>query len=284
MRRGLAGLATAAACVLLLAQSAFAAGSLTVTVGSHVGVVKQPLSVTVEGFANGSDELYVFAAAAAPEECAVDPDAETVHPGDISTLSDYGAHEYSNATAGEAVDAGEFERSYTFAPWGGSESFDICVYLDAAPEATPDAQAQTSIAIPEPGPVTAPYLNEAVKEFSPVAIEEGLRREREREDEREQREREKAESERLPGSEEAKPEPPLTPSAEQAEHCLVPELLGHSLAGVRAALRRGDCRLGAVRWPGHRTAGLVVVRQSAPRGRRLPAQATVAVVLGQRRR
>lgn len=267
--------------MLLPVQSAFATGSLTVTVSSHIGVVGVPLSVTVEGFANGSDELYVFAAVAAAEECAVDPNVETNHPGEISTLSDSGVREYSNAAEGEAVDAGEFKHSYTFAPWGGYRDFVICAYLDVAPEAAPDAHAQTSIAIPEPGPVKAPYLNEAVKEFSPVAIAEGQRKERERE----QLEKERAEREHppLPPSETTSDEPPPAVN-DSTKRCLVPALHGRTLVDARAALKRADCRLGAVKRPIRARGRLVVVRQSVRSGSRRAADAAVAVVLGRRSR
>jgi hypothetical protein len=270
-----AGLATTTACVLLSAPCAFGGESLKITVGVDPAV-GQPLSVTVEGVANGFEDLYVFAATG---ECAADPYDEATYTFEVSTLSGPGEHRHGVAE-GEAVAAGEFKRNFTFSPWA-EKSYVVCAYLDAAAEATPDVRAKATFMIPNPEPVKAPYLNEATNEFSPVAIAEGLRKERERE----QLEKEKAEREHppLPQSETTPGEPPLAVN-HSVGGCLVPALRGRSLADARAALKRADCRLGAVTRPRRARGRLVVVRQSAPRGSRLAADAAVAVVLGRQLR
>ncbi|HVR04877.1 MAG TPA: hypothetical protein VMS02_02470 [Solirubrobacteraceae bacterium] len=276
MRRYLlAGLATTTACVLMSAPCAFGGESLKVAVGADPAV-GQPLSVTVEGVTNGLDDLYVFAATG---DCAADPYDEATYTFEVSTLSGPGEHRHGVAE-GEAMAAGEFKRTFTFSPWA-EKSYVVCAYLDAAAEATPDVFAKVTFVIPEPGPVKAPYLNEATKEFSPVAIAEGQRKERERE----QLEKEKAEREHPPppASEMPSGEPPPAVN-DSTKRCLVPALRGHSLNAARAALEHADCRLGAVKRPRRAQGRLVVVRQSAPRGSRLAADAAVAVVLGRRSR
>jgi len=273
--RLLAGLATTTACILLSAPCAFGGESLKVAVGADPAV-GQPLSVTVEGVTNGLDDLYVFAATG---DCAADPYDEATYTFEVSTLSGSGEHRHGVAE-GEAAAAGEFKRTFTFSPWA-EKSYVVCAYLDAAAEATPDVFAKVTFVIPEPGPVKAPYLNEATKEFSPVAIAEGQRIERERE----QLEKEKAEREHppTPESETTPVEPPLAVN-DSTKRCLVPALRGRTLADARAALKRADCRLGAVKRSGRAGGRLVVVRQSVRSGSRQAADAAVAVVLGRRSR
>jgi hypothetical protein len=76
---------------------------------------------------------------------------------------------------------------------------------------------------------------------------------------------------------------------ERAEHatapappCVVPALAGHSLHGAKRLLVGAHCRVGHVTVRRHSRETLVVVHQSAARGRRLVSGAAVAVVLGAR--
>jgi subtilisin-like proprotein convertase family protein len=82
-----------------------------------------------------------------------------------------------------------------------------------------------------------------------------------------QREREASEREHAPAA---------------AAPCVVPALSGHSLLGVKRLLIRAHCRLGHVSLRRHGHRSLVVVRQSAARGRRLAGGSAVAIVLGVR--
>lgn len=74
--------------------------------------------------------------------------------------------------------------------------------------------------------------------------------------------------------EQAAPTPPAP--------CVVPALSGHSLLGVKRLLTQAHCRLGHVSVRLHDHKSLVVVRQSAVKGRRLAGGSAVGIVLGVR--
>jgi hypothetical protein len=75
-------------------------------------------------------------------------------------------------------------------------------------------------------------------------------------------------------------EAPAAPIAVVAS-CVVPTLHGERPRGARLALRAADCRAGRVSRPPHTGRGpLVVVGQSPPSGRTLPAGSRVALRLG----
>jgi hypothetical protein len=274
MSRRLVGVAVVCICVLALtATGALGAESLKVAVGADPAV-EQPLGVTVEGVANGLDDLYVFAATG---ECAPDPQEEASETFEVRSLSGAGAHAYGVAE-GEALGTGDFERSYTFTPWA-PEDFVLCAYLGEGSSAPPGARAQASFALSGAGIVKAPYLQEAVGEMKQITVEHSQQEQHERE----QRQREKEERERIPPTEQLHAEPPRfvpPPTIDSRKKCVVPTLEGLSLAKARTALRHAGCRLGAVTRRGHPRGALVVLRQSARHGSRVRAGAAVAVVLG----
>ncbi len=73
-------------------------------------------------------------------------------------------------------------------------------------------------------------------------------------------------------------------AAAKALRCVVPRLVGDSLAAARRALDRAHCRLGKVSRPRAHLGALVVARQGARGGRKLARGAKVAVTLAPMRR
>jgi hypothetical protein len=70
------------------------------------------------------------------------------------------------------------------------------------------------------------------------------------------------------------------PGSGGAMHCVVPTVVGKTLAKAKSLLERAHCRLGAVTAPKHRKATKLLVRVSIPkRGTRLPRGAKVKLVL-----
>ncbi len=65
----------------------------------------------------------------------------------------------------------------------------------------------------------------------------------------------------------------------RSPRCVVPSLKGDSLTQARRALDRAHCSLGKLSEPRRYHGPLVVVKQSAQSGRRLPADASVALIL-----
>jgi glucose/arabinose dehydrogenase len=74
------------------------------------------------------------------------------------------------------------------------------------------------------------------------------------------------------------PPAPVPPRAPAAAHCVVPKLVGRSLARARSALANAHCRLGRVKWVYSRMPKGAVRTQNPRAGRRLVARAKVAVV------
>jgi hypothetical protein len=89
-------------------------------------------------------------------------------------------------------------------------------------------------------------------------------------------ERAKQEQERA-AQEAARPLAPAVPAARPP--CVVPSLIGHTLAGARRLLTQAHCELGHITYPGARRGRLRIAKQGHARGSRLSPNAAVAVRL-----
>lgn len=224
--------------------------------------VREPIAVTAKGDSDGTLRLFLFADEQR-RPCAATPSLE--QPGSRE-LTPYG---------GEALSAGEFSRTYSYTPQ--VQIAELCAYLDDSASATPAVTAGTpepvreyleSESEAEPVGTSTGELPGAIK---PQPVNEQLMREYWARVEREQHEREHAAA--------AGPVRVRT----TVPPCVVPRLRGHTLAGARRALRVAGCSLGHVR-RGRARGTQVVVAQALAAGRVLQGGASVAVVLGPRRR
>jgi hypothetical protein len=257
---------TFTACALAIAAPATAQSESLKISAPGTQAVGQPLTITVNGVADGSHRLYVYA-----DEgrfmCASDPYHEYYKRPLTVALS---------GAEGEALAVGNFDKTYTYTPTFQLPTF--CAYLDDTPYDTPDVAATASDPVNE-------YLESHEEAQStgsrtgvlPGAIEplpvnpqtEKEYWERVQAEARQRREREQA---RQP-----------TDGHAIALRCRVPDLRGHTLSAARRALRAAHCKLGSVtiRHGGH--GELVVTAQSPAHGRRLRNQTAVSVTLGRRR-
>jgi hypothetical protein len=80
------------------------------------------------------------------------------------------------------------------------------------------------------------------------------------------------------------PAPPVAVTPPNAQGCVVPSLIGHSLGGTRRLLAAAHCTLGRVKVAQRKHGALVVARQSPGRGRHLGPGAAVVVTLAPAKR
>jgi hypothetical protein len=141
----------------------------------------------------------------------------------------------------------------------------------------------------------APMAAQAFTPEAPPALVESIEREAKEAAERHQQDvaqqereaQERAAKEAQQHETEAK----ARQAAEEAERerevaqsvvCVVPALKGDSIARARQALLHSHCKLGRVSKPPRSHGALVVLKQSAPHGKKLPREAVIAVTLGPR--
>jgi hypothetical protein len=254
-------------CWIALGVSSPALGeSLKVTTPGSESI-RQALTITVSGVADGAHSLYVYA-----EEdrssCAPNPAEEYDEGRSLVVLSE---------PEGDPLPSGSFAKTYTHTYPHELPVF--CAYLDDTPFDTPDVFATEADLVKEygehaeesqptgsgtstlPGAIEpAPVNLQLEKEFREhIASEEAERRVRAQE----------AQSKGQP----------------QPAPCVVPSLRGRSLSAAKRSLRGAHCALGNVTMPArakHRT--LVVIRQGQPPGAKLPGGATVRITLAAPRR
>jgi hypothetical protein len=256
---------------------ALAAESLTLSLGPKP-TINKPLSITVEGVADGAHRLYVYAESGG-EQCASDPYEEySERLGEVALSS----------KDGDPLGGGSFSKVYTYTP-EANNVYGVCAYLDDAPSDPPDAAGGAYFTIPS-GLVEAPYLHnpQRQQELKQIAVEAEQReraqvKEREERELQERRAREPASDSDEPGRQAREEEERETREAGE-ERCIVPLLKGRSLAGARTALSKAHCKLGRIGMPRKHYGALVVVTQSPAPGTKLPLGATVAVTLRPRRR
>lgn len=252
-------------CAAALASSAPAWGEetlkLTTPLSESTG---EPLAVTVSGIADGSHRLYVYA----DEDrsgCAPNPAEEYAHGGRVVVLSEL---------EGDALSSGSFSKTYTHSYTYQLPIF--CGYLDETPFDAAD------VAATEADPVREYLENEQQTQpagsssaTSPGAIEPAMGNPQLA-----------AELlERLGHEEAERATHAQHPGVPQPLRCSVPSLTGHSLNAAKKALHRAGCKLGRVRTAARATHGAhLVIRQSQPRGTKLPAGAAVGLTLSARRR
>ncbi len=135
------------------------------------------------------------------------------------------------------------------------------------------------------GPVTAPYLGPANEQFRAQVVEPQAQRHKAKEQE-EQKAREAAASytaEQAALKHRQEANEAAARQAGKRPSCVVPSLKGDTLVAARRSLVNAHCRLGKVNRPAYRGSALRVISQSTQHGKRLPARATIAVVLGLKR-
>lgn len=152
------------------AAPAFAgAESLTITIPNAITVGK-PGKIAVAGVADGSHRLFVYVDEAG-RKCESNPAAESTR---VSTTA-------LSSVAGEALEAGQFERTFTFLPRGLEARF--CAYLDETGVGAPDvlvgktedpvteylenetlAQPSETRTFAGPGAIEPRYVNQQVEE------------------------------------------------------------------------------------------------------------------------
>ncbi len=135
------------------------------------------------------------------------------------------------------------------------------------------------------GPVTAPYLGSANEQFRVQVVEPEAQRQKAKELE-EQKAREAADAytaEQAALKQHQEANGVAVREAGKHPACVVPSLKGDTLAAARSALVKAHCRLGRVSRPAYRGSAPRVISQTARHGKRLPAGASIAVVLGSRR-
>lgn len=238
---------------------------LTTPLSESIG---EPLTITVSGVADGSHRLYVYA----DEErsgCAANPAEESHEAGRLVVLSE---------VDGELLPSGAFSRTYVHTYRYQLPVF--CAYLDDTPSDTADAVAtgpdpvREYLEHEEPAEPTGTRVGTLPGAIEPAPVNPQLEREFYERLTREQAERIRAQ--------EAKSQVQVQPPPAQ---CVVPSLRGSSLNAAKRVLRRAKCKLGRVSRPARAAHGaLLVMRQSQPRGRKLPAGTPVAVTLAARRR
>jgi hypothetical protein len=243
--------------------------------------VGKPMTVTVEGTADGLHRLFVYGEDPWEGGCATWPYAEQGLK-DVVTLA---------GAEGDALDAGHFFRSFVVIPASGS-AYTVCAYLDATPSGNPDAFEYGCYVIP-----ATPTNNvNCYRSYAPwwvaagaaegareqLARAEALRKSREEAIARQARE----EAERRQAIEavarKAMQEAERKANEAKPKRCMVPRLRRHTLAGVRRLLRDADCRLGRVTTRHHGHGTLVVKSQNPQHGKTLPEGSAVSIVLGLR--
>lgn len=289
--------------VCVLAHSAIAHAESEVALGSTESIslevpneraVGEPMTLTVEGTADGLHRLFVYGEARVGGGCQAWPYKMQTQQG-AATLT---------SAEGEPLNAGHFSASFVVVP--ASEHYGVCAYLDTAPSANPDVAAYGCYGIPThisrfPEVENVPNCLMGYTAWWVLeSLENGAK---EREQKAEAAEAQLRQREALEASERrAHEEIAATRAQEEAEaaareekqeakgfavadlvpyHCRVPALRRHTLAGVRHLLRRSAFRLGRVTTH-HGPGTLVVKRQSPKRGTTSLCGSAVSIVLGSR--
>lgn len=255
--------ATLLASVLLLvpfvAPGVASAEALTITIEPLKPEQQygEPIGIGISGTADGLHRLFAFAAPS-DDTCPYSRPGEAGFPTSMTWLS---------PEDGVPLGAGPFAVKYTFTPYVG-EGSPVCAYLTDSMSDLPDASAFAQLDLG----IRAPYLQKASEGMRQLTIEH----EQLLEHEAAERRREQEERERRPASELVK-ESPL----KAAVHCVVPQLVGHTLKIARSLLAHVHCRLGKIGKPthSHGKARLVVSHQGRRRGAKLPAGTSINIQL-----
>ena len=229
--------------------------------------VGMPMTLTVEGTADGLHRLFVYGEAAG--RCETWPYQEQTQKGVVALTGSEGA----------PLAAEHFSKSFVVVPAAG-EWYGVCAYLDTTASTNPDVfeygcyqMPSHLVHFPEVPDLTNCYMS-----YLPwwVAASAG------RESQKIVEERE-AENRRLEEAEQAQRR------ASEAERdgirraatkvCRVPALRRHTLAGARRLLREANCRVGRVTTHHHGHGKTVVASQSPKRGKTLPHGSAVSIVL-----
>jgi hypothetical protein len=252
-------------------------------------LLDEPMTLTVEGTADGLHRLFVYGEADVQGGCRAWPYKEQAQSG-VVTLT---------GGEGEALNAGHFSNSFVVVP--SSELYGVCAYLDTTASANPDVleygcfqMAAHLVHFPEVLNLSNCYMSYETWWASATWEQQAAERQKEKEAQRgredeelegvERRQHEEAaareaavEAERRRAVEEGELEGLGQPVAMKV--CRVPALRLHTLAGARRLLRDANCRLGRVRTH-HGHGKLVVESQSPKRGKALPYGSAVSIVLG----
>lgn len=229
-----------------------------------------PMTLTVEGTADGLHHLFVYGEADRQEGCEAWPYQEQAQKGVVTLTS----------AEGEPLGEGHFSKIFVVAPAG--EWYGVCAYLDAAASGNPDVfeygcyQMPAHIVhFPEVPNVINCYMSYepwwavvAAGEWAKKLVEE-----------REAEAKHRAEAEQAQRRAVEEGERHALRPATVTKVCRVPALRRHTLAGARRLLREADCRLGRVTTH-HGHGKLVVERQSPKRGKTLAHGSAVSIVLG----
>jgi hypothetical protein len=246
--------------------------SETLTLSASVPrAVGQPMTVTVEGNADGSHRLYVYGGD--KRECDVD-------------LAEEGIEEHSllSQPGGESLPAGPFVRTYDVVP-DSVAGYVVCAYLYEPPERFPDAWERACFVFPLNecyfSIVTPPELLSAEAEAQQAYAEAQQRRAREAQEATERRANEEAvmrAGEAAAAARRASEE--AARRADDARRCRVPALRGHTLGAAKRLLGAANCRLGKVTMHARGRETLRVTAQSPRHGITVADGASVVITLG----
>ena len=255
--------------------------TLTVTAPNERGG-GEPMTVTVEGTADGLHRLFVYGEDPWEGGCETWPYQEQ-RLKDVVTLT---------GAEGDPLDAGPFSRNFAVMLPAGASAYTVCAYLDATVSGNPDVFQYGCFDVP-----ATPQINNinCYREYESwwviKAQEEGSR---------EQLEKAQAERKRREEAEQAAREAVARQTSEEAARrlaieeairrafevspmpdlCRVPQLRRHTLVGVRRLLRAAHCRLGWVTIRHHAHGPLIVKSQNPQPGKTLRQDSAVSVVLG----
>jgi hypothetical protein len=246
--------------------------------------VGKPMTITVEGAADGLHRLFVYGEADREEGCRGWPYEEQAQKGAVTLTS----------AEGEPLGAGHFFKSFVVVP-ASAPWYAVCAYLDATPSANPDVFEYGCYVIPATPMNNVNCYMSNMAWWVAAAAEEGARRELEKSQAERKSREESEQTQRRIGEEalarQAGEEAARRQAIEETERnareatpkrCTVPRLRRHTLAGVRRLLRDADCRLGRVRTRHHGHGPLVVKSQNPQHGKTLRQGSAVSIVLGPR--
>lgn len=188
-----------------------------------------PITVTVEGVADGAHRLFVYGGA-------------VEHGCGIEHVEQLQQQTALTPAEGEALAAGSFVREYQAVPMAEGR-YIVCAYLDAPPTRFPDAWEQGCFSVPS-GECYESLLSPAAI-LTTEALVAKVRAEEEQK-RTEQAASARAAEEAVAAEMAARVAHEQARLKAEAERCHVPRLLGHSLSGAKKLLRGTHCRLGSV--------------------------------------
>jgi hypothetical protein len=222
--------------------------SLTITT-NHKPTVGQALGITVEGTADGTARLFVYADFSG-HSCASNPNNEYNQPSVVALSS----------VTGDSLATGSYSKGYSYTP--AVERFRICGYLDDTSTGVPDVSegdvlgegelpTGTWSGPPVVGSSEPPHgvIETAAEYYERLAREQAAQK-----------------------------------AAQPIVHCVVPSLKGDSLSRAKQVLLHANCKLGKVHKHRGAHGTLVVTGQSPAHGKRLAQGAAIGVALGARKR